>query len=500
MARKRASLKDKGEEILGVKRGGAGADILFGSGSKSKPRARPKRTRSASSKTTEKKTPAAASTKEKSQPAVKSVPNKALSAEAVEGLPQGEADLDEEQDLDSMLSAEAEAAEAETTLPDLATTPAAPAPPPPPSELVTSPPMARPLPASPPPRPSAGASPPTVEQPQPATLSPITPMPATQPPSTTTGAPDLSAPRPPRYVQMVAGDFDLQAEEISADAAAAALLGVPEGIPLTAEQRAELLRRRSVQAKLAELDQAIDGQYERILREDVSVNEDITNRCHNLLREARTIVLHRQVEKLAKAEWNVEQVRARLDRAGESRKQANRYSWPIAIWGMAWFVIFVYLIFNPALIFAWLNLSDSSDQFLVPQIFMRSLFFGGIGGVAAVFYHLFKYVSQRSFDSQYGLSFVGKPFMGMILGSMIYLTVFVAMRVLGLAPIGLQQEGSQTVTDVMYMALLFFIAMAAGFKENLAFDLLNRIIKALLGSEQPEEASGSPTVTTTTGS
>jgi hypothetical protein len=325
-------------------------------------------------------------------------------------------------------------------------------------------------------------------------------MPAIDPPSTATGAPDLSAPRPQRYIQMVAGDFDLLAEETSADAAAAALLGVPEGIQLTPEQRAELLRRRSVQVMLAELDRAIDGQYDRILREDISVNADITDRCHKLLRESRAIVLHRQVEQLAKAEWNVEQVRARLDRAGESRKQANRYSWPIALWGMAWFTAFVYLIFNPAPIFEWFNLSDFNDQFLVPEIFLRSLFFGGIGGVAAVFYHLFKYVSQRSFDSQYGLSFVGKPFMGMILGSMIYLTVFVAMRILGLAPIGLEQEGAQTVTDVMYMALLFFIAMAAGFKENLAFDLLNRVIKALLGTEQEEQVPAPPSITTGTGS
>jgi hypothetical protein len=500
MARKRASLKDKGEEILGVKRGGQGADILFGSGTKSRSRTKPKRTRSKPKKETPDETPVAVSPEEESPPK-KTAPNKAPRAkvvEAEEGLPQGEADLDEELDLDSLLGAEAEAAEGETALPELATTPAAPAPPPSVPVAPPSPPPAveRPLPAPPPAVPTAGVSA-TVPLPTPAATSPI---PAIDPPSTDTGAPDLSAPRPHRYIQMVSGDFDLLAEETSADAAAAALLGVPEGIQLTPEQRSELLRRRSVQAKLAELDKAIDGQYDRILREDISVNADITDRCHKLLRESRAIVLHRQVEQLAKAEWNVEQVRARLDRAGESRKQANRYSWPIALWGMAWFAAFVYLIFNPALIFEWFNLTDVNDQFLVPEIFLRSLFFGGIGGVAAVFYHLFKYVSQRSFDSQYGLSFVGKPFMGMILGSMIYLTVFVAMRVLGLAPIGLEQESGQTVTDVMYMALLFFIAMAAGFKENLAFDLLNRVIKALLGTEDAERAPSPPSITTGTGS
>jgi hypothetical protein len=306
-------------------------------------------------------------------------------------------------------------------------------------------------------------------------------------------------PRPPRYIQVVGSDFDLLSEEATPDAIAAAQIGAPESVRLTAQQRDELLRRRSIQDKFAEIGQAIDGQYERILRENVSVSESITLWCHNMLAESRTIVLNQQVEKLAEAEWYLEQVRARLDRAIESRKQANRYAWPITAWGVVWFIAFVYLVFNPMLILIWLNLRTSGDQFIVPEIFLRSLYFGGIGGVAAIFYHLFKYVSLRSFDSQFVLSFVGKPIMGMILGSMVYLTVFVAMRVLGFAAIGLQGGESQTITDVMYIALLFFVAMAAGFKENLAFSLLNRMIKSVLGTEGEEETAASrPTTATTT--
>lgn len=298
---------------------------------------------------------------------------------------------------------------------------------------------------------------------------------------------------------MASSDFDLLAEDLSADAVAAALLGAPEGVKLTAEQRAQLLRRRPVLEKLAELDTEIDGQYDRILQGNVSVNKGITDWCHNLLAEARTIVTNREVGKLAKAEWNVEQVRARLDRADESRKQANRYAWPITIWGVAWFAIFVFLIFNPTFILQFLTTGEVGDSFLIPQIFLRSLFFGGIGGVAAVFYHLFKYMQERTFDSQYALSYVAKPFMGMILGSMIYLTVFVLMRALNIAPSGFGQGSAETVTDVMYMAILFFVAMAAGFKENLAFDLLNRVIKAVLGSEKGEEqGSPAPPPSTTT--
>ncbi len=526
MARKRASLKDKGEEILGVKRGGQGADILFGTGTKAKPTP-PEEDGTAAAPSPAEETPsereadldellgaeAEAAEKEAPAPAVAEYPA------AEEGLPEGEADLDEELDLDELLSAEAEAA-----LPELATTPAAPAPPPPepavtlptaapPPPPPTYPPrgpagapppaVERPAPAPPayPPRGPASVPPPAVERPAPAppAPSPPAPVPAVAPPSTATGAPDLTVPRPPRYIQMVGEDFDVLSEEVSADAAAAALVGAPEGIRLTAEERDRLARRTSVQKKWVELDRAIEGQYDRILRENVSVSKPITDWCQNMLAEARAIVLTQQVSKLAKAEWNVEQVRARLDRAEESRKQANRYAWPITTWGIIWFAIFVYLIFNPTLILQLLTQGGITDSFLVPDIFLRSLFFGGIGGVAAVFYHLFKYVRERSFDSQYILSYVGKPFMGMILGSIIYLTVFVMMRVVGLAPIGLQGSDTDPMVEVMYTALLFFIAMAAGFKENLAFNLLNRVIKAVLGEEkEAEELPTPPPISETT--
>ncbi len=533
MVRKRASLKDKGEEILGVKRGGKGADILFGTESETKP--------------TEKPESAGTLSPEEEMPQGEADLDEALGAEAEaaemdeadmetaeysaaeEGMPQGEADIDEELDLDSVLGAEAEAAEGEGALLELATTPAMAAPPSPPEPTTPPPLVERPLPApmpvapalvepkaAPPPgieRPAPKApplgtlsAPPKVLQPPPALPSPGAavapppsvasppppPTPAVAPPSTVTGAPDLSVPRTPRYIQMLSGDFDLMEEDLPPEAAAAALIGAPGPVELTEAQREALLRRRSVQEGLAEFDKAIHAQYERILRDNVSVNKSITDWCHNLLAEARNIVLHQQVENLAKAEWNIQQVRARLDRAEESEKKAMRYAWPITIWGVIWFGIFVYLLFDPGILLQNLGLTVSDNSFLVPDIFLRTLFFGGIGAVAAVFYHLFKYVQERSFDSQFGLSYVSKPFMGMILGSMIYLTVFVVTRALQIAPAGLAVDDATAVSDVMYLALLYFIAMAAGFKENVAFDLLNRVIKSVLGSGEEEEEPSTP--------
>jgi hypothetical protein len=108
-------------------------------------------------------------------------------------------------------------------------------------------------------------------------------------------------------------------------------------------------------------------------------------------------------------------------------------------------------------------------------------------------------VRERNFDSQYVLSYVGKPFMGMILGSMIYLMVYVVMRVLKISPSQLGVLASGEISDTTaFAAILFFFAMLTGFKENLAFNMLNRLIKAVFGDESPPEQGSEPPSSTST--
>jgi hypothetical protein len=159
MVRKRASLKDKGENILGVKRGGKGADILFGKDSEAEPGVGG--TLSAEEGMPQGEADLDATLGAEAEAAKAAVPAYSVTDD---GMPQGEADLDEELDLHNLLSAEAEAAETEAGLPVLATTPAATAPPPSPAAPTPSPvapstlppAMERPLPPPPPPPPPPG--------------------------------------------------------------------------------------------------------------------------------------------------------------------------------------------------------------------------------------------------------------------------------------------------------------------------------------------------------
>ena len=281
------------------------------------------------------------------------------------------------------------------------------------------------------------------------------------------------------HASVVAEEDELLAMPQVGDAAGMEGSVGPSGsVHLTDEEETEVLRRQDAHERLTNLEENIQSLYDRILRENARVNKDITNWCHDLLEDARVIVTYREMENLARAEWCVEQVRARLDRTDDSRKQV-RARMLIIVWGVMWFILLVYLIFN---------LARLTDSFINPEIFLRTLFFGGIGGVAAMLYHLFKHVSDGSFDSEHVLPYFGKPFIGMILGSMIYLTGFVAMRVVGLSPIGLAESNAETVTIVLYTGLLFSVAMAVGFKENLALKLLNRVIRGVLRDDDGVKA------------
>ncbi|MFN2244690.1 MAG: hypothetical protein ACK2U2_20530, partial [Anaerolineae bacterium] len=119
------------------------------------------------------------------------------------------------------------------------------------------------------------------------------------------------------------------------------------------------------------------------------------------------------------------------------------------------------------------------------DVFLTTMVWGGIGGVVSVLYSLFKHVGQRDFDAHYNLSYLGKPFLGLILGATVYMVFNLVLRTLGILPAGL--EGLEGVADTAVTVapgVLYLIAWASGFKENTIFELVDRTMKRVLGSQQ----------------
>jgi len=266
---------------------------------------------------------------------------------------------------------------------------------------------------------------------------------------------------------------------------------IPEDIEeLTPEERKRrmlLLKDKYVKEQFEKIYKAIDVEYERILDNNVSSNKGITDWAHNLLAETRYILMNYQIEHLPKAEWNIQQVRARLDRAEESEKWRKRWVWPIIGWGLIWFFSFVILTFNPGGLLFLLTNNDPStvSELLVPSIFLRAVFFGGIGGVASVFFSVIKYTSDRSYDKEYNVSYFVKPFMGMITGALVYLIVYVVARPFGIAPtIAINNLSEPTTGKLVFEVVTYFLALAAGFQEHVFFKILSRMVKIILRDTQ----------------
>jgi hypothetical protein len=261
---------------------------------------------------------------------------------------------------------------------------------------------------------------------------------------------------------------------------------------LTEEEQRELLARLGG-ARLAELDQEIDRTYSQVL-EVVGDNEDVATECYNLLLKARDIIWRREAARIAQAEYYIEQAQARLKRAERSRRGEKRYAWLITLWGGVWALAFI-----AALILlgqeAYRNIvtpTPSSDSLIDMRIFVPAMIWGGIGGVTAVWYSLFKHVGRRDFDTSYNLSYIAKPFLGIILGATVYMLLQLVLRTIGVVPAGLQGGAVDMPTVAPW--LVYLVAWAGGFKENRVFDLVDKVMKQIFSGKEssaaatPEEA------------
>lgn len=254
---------------------------------------------------------------------------------------------------------------------------------------------------------------------------------------------------------------------------------------LTEEERNQILAWLG-EEWIQTLESSIDEAYDEVRRE-VGTNKNITTECYNKLLQARDIVLRRDVAQIAQAEYYVEDVRTRLTRAADSEKAARRHQWWILIWGLFWFVAFVALQFVINESWFWDTIAPTGMTNLVVdmEVFVTTMIWGGIGGVVSILYSLFKHVGQRDFDAHYKLSYLGKPFLGVILGATTYMVFNLVLRTLGILPAGL--EGAEGIADTAFTVapgVLYLIAWASGFKENTIFELVDRTMKRVLGGSK----------------
>ena len=293
------------------------------------------------------------------------------------------------------------------------------------------------------------------------------------------GEEDLYQPPPPEIEDLVSGVLPPRPEHLDLQEPdePVAPITLPDR-DLTEEEKAQVMAWLGEQ-RIHELETAIGEAYVQV-RVTIADNEVISTECFNKLLQARDIVVHRDLGKIAQAEYYVEWVRTRLQRATHSDAAAKKSQWWILIWGLFWFSAFLALLIllNEAWFRDMIAVAGLSNTLVNMDVLLSTMVWGGIGGVVSVLYSLFKHVGQRDFDSHYSLSYVGKPFLGVILGATVYMVFNLLMRTLGILPVelsGLEGIAAPTVAP----GVMYLLAWFSGFKENRIFELLDRMMKRI---------------------
>jgi hypothetical protein len=241
--------------------------------------------------------------------------------------------------------------------------------------------------------------------------------------------------------------------------------------------------------RLNQFNQQVDAAYDRVSVE-FGTNRRLSASCFRELRTARDLVLRHDVAGLPQAEYHLQQVEVRLKRSEGSGAALREYGWRIVAWGLLWGAI---LLTTLSLLrlgwFDWYLAMAGTGQ--LPDVKLESLLstmlWGGLGGVVAIWYSLFKHVHHRDFDPQYNLSYLGKPFFGLVLGGMLYVTVQILNLLLGIWPGPLLSGWGWATMPTFAPWVIYVLAWICGFQEDRLFDFLDRSIKRTF-YEQPPKA------------
>jgi hypothetical protein len=250
---------------------------------------------------------------------------------------------------------------------------------------------------------------------------------------------------------------------------------------LTEAEKQAILTRLG-EERMQELEKEVEEAYEEIRRR-VASNEAVSTEAYNMLLKAQDILLRRDASKLAQAEYYLELVQARLERVSASEQAAQKYQWPLFVWGFLWSASFLVtlILMGQDWFQRALGASGESAVLLDTQTFLASMLWGGIGGAVAVLYSLFKHVGERDFDSQYVLSYVGKPFLGLVVGGTVYMVFNLVIRALGIFPSGIPDVEGNVVPTVA-PGVVYLVAWASGFKEDRILELVDAMMKRIFSS------------------
>lgn len=260
------------------------------------------------------------------------------------------------------------------------------------------------------------------------------------------------------------------------------------GTVLTKQEAREILSKLP-RSDLRSLDKEVDALYEQVSillsgsRQEATIAFDI-------LRRARLILL-KDPEQFADAEYLVRQVRARMNQIEQSLAGARVYALRIFAYQTVWMAVLALLALVTTVggttFSAWtaylLGIPLESERLNWAVLFISTLAWGGIGGVTSALWSLYHHVSVlRDYDPVENLWYYSQPVLGMVLGGVVFLVIGSGFLVV---QVDLAAQDAALGARLLPAA----VAVVAGFRQTMFLDLVERII-ALIMPGKPEEQPG----------
>jgi len=246
--------------------------------------------------------------------------------------------------------------------------------------------------------------------------------------------------------------------------------GAPlEVIPIPALPADEkMLDRLILRARIDRFWQRTEEAQSRINREINNI--ELAASLLNLIQQARNYLLAGK-ENYEEADRLLAEVEHRLDFMPRMRESSRKY----APWILAYEVL--WLLFLGAM-FYFVNIAPSAS--LISRMVMsinvaqliNSMIWGAMGGIVGALFVLWRHVADwQDFDYQHALWYYTNPILGVPLGAFIFIVIQAGFFTL-------TAGGSSEVTVINSALVVYLLAWVAGFRQNLVYDLVRRILDA----------------------
>jgi hypothetical protein len=175
------------------------------------------------------------------------------------------------------------------------------------------------------------------------------------------------------------------------------------------------------------------------------------------------------------------------------RRELYDYGNRLIVYLVTWFVLLITGIVFISPLSAWLETLTFGTASGVPPVIvaplLSTMLWGGIGGVVGGLYSLWRKIDI--FDKQYTVWYTLQPVSGLVLGGIVHVIIMT-----GFLSMSIQTSGAGGPTVQETQAVQWFpalLAVAFGFRQNNFYALLDRIIRLIGQPREESQQSGAST-------